>query len=160
LKLSGGLWWLGREKFIGLHVTFSAVFDINVSTGQWKPRFIVVKGQTVPKGLAVMTHPAIIRGESGRKLIFVDVFMTLHAVALGLVSKDVLMSRVGRFHRKNALCFNMAFDTVLTDLGVGINQFEIGLVVIEFALIAEVLRVMAKVAASVIKFVMKLLFMG
>ena len=139
-------------------MALGAVFDIHVSPGQREPSLIVVKGQTVPKGLAVVTHPAIIGCKSRRKLLFVDIFMTLHAVALGLVCENIFVSRMGRLHRENTLRLNMALDTVLTDLGMGIDQLKIRLVMIEFALIAEVLRVMTKIAASVIKFVMELLF--
>jgi hypothetical protein len=159
LKLSSRLWRLGWKKFFRLHMALGAVFDIPVSPSEREPSLIVVKGQTVPKGLAVVTHPTVIGSESRRKLLFVDIFMTFYAVPLRLVCENIFMSRMGRFHRENALRLNMALDTVLTNLGVGINQLKIRLVVIEFALITEVLRIMAEIAASVIKFVMELLFM-
>lgn len=88
-----------------------------------------------------------------------NIAMALDAVALRLIGKDILVSRVRWFDREDTFGLDMALDTVLPNFGVGVYEFEIRFTMVKLTVIAEVLRVVAEIAASIVEFIMKLLFM-
>lgn len=89
-----------------------------------------------------------------------NITVTLDAVALGLIGKNILVSWMRWFDWKHTLGFNVALDTVLPNLSVRIYEFEIGFVVVKLALIAKILGIVAKIAAGIVEFFVKLLFVG